>query len=358
MDSKNPQPEREEPGINENDITSEKIPFYYKVADIAKRYWQALKGGVSRMTRTDKWALAICLLLAVTVWLYVMSTIDTSYENPLTFVNVSIKGDESLRNNNLSIISGSNNMVTVTLKGRRADIGGLNAKDIKAYVDVSQINGPGEYDLDVKVDVPSNSTLVSIEPAKLLVEVDVNSSKELEIQVKLNYNTDSSYEVSFIPDVTRVTVKGPKSILDTIEYAAVKGEIGAITKSQKMSGKVALYDKSHRMIDSPYLEVSVAEVMINIPVLAYKNVPVKVAFVGDSLKYDVTKNGPEQLTLKGEPSLLAEINEIVIYTVSDSNFTPGEEKIISIFVDSLDLPEGVVVQDENTAFTLIIERRY
>lgn len=385
MDSRKSQPERDDSGMTENkeiksapqndkgeaarvsggeeDAIKTASPgetgargFLVKVGSFAGGYWHTFRGWLGRMSKTDKWALAICLLMAVVVWLYVMSGNDTGYENSLTFVNVSIEGDEAMGVNNLTIIGGNSNMVTITLKGRRADIGGLTAKDIKAYIDVGQITGPGQYDLDVKMELPANSTLVSVEPAKVWVNVDTKSSVELKIEMKVNYNTDNSYDVVFIPNVSRVTVSGPQSILDTIGYAAVKGEIGTITKSQKMSGKVALYDKSHRLIDSPHLEISVAEVMINIPVTTTKIVPLRVAFVGDSLKYEVTHKGPEQLTLMGEPELLAGIDEIVIYTVNDGDFLPREEKII--YIGTLSLPDGVVVIESDTEISLVIERLY
>ena len=147
-----------------------------------------------RGTKGDRWAMAVCLLLSISVWLYVMSTNDTGFEKQLSGVGVQIEGESVLATKNMSIINGYDNNVTVTLKGKRGDIGTLTANDLHMYVDVSNINESGRYTLQVMVDLPKNSTLVSIEPSHIAVNVDVRASAMVNVKVGLDYAMDASYE--------------------------------------------------------------------------------------------------------------------------------------------------------------------
>ena len=139
-----------------------------------------------RGTKGDRWAMAVCLLLSISVWLYVMSTNDTGFEKQLSGVGVQIEGESVLATKNMSIINGYDNNVTVTLKGKRGDIGTLTANDLHMYVDVSNINESGRYTLQVMVDLPKNSTLVSIEPSHIAVNVDVRASAMVNVKVGLD----------------------------------------------------------------------------------------------------------------------------------------------------------------------------
>lgn len=333
--------------------------FINKILTHLQGYYLTVKGWFvnKKMSRKDKWAIAICFLMSVTVWLYVMSTNDTGYENSLSYVTVNILGKDTLKNNDLSIISGFDNIVTVTLKGKRADIGGLTPNEINAYIDVSEITASGQYPLPVKIEVPENSTLVSVEPSAVSVNVDVNSERVIKIEVMLEYVIDAAYTLGeMLPNYTSVTVTGPKSILDTIAYAAVKSDVGTIKTSQKLSGKVALYDVYNQEINNPYLKCSVNEVSVTVPVTMRKTVPLVIDFVGGySTQYDRTIS-PAEVTLIGDPLIVSKIEQISVFTVNNNDFIVGEQK--AMHIDILELPEGVVVSESYKGVNIIIERLY
>lgn len=310
-----------------------------------------------RGTKGDRWAMAVCLLLSISVWLYVMSTNDTGFEKQLSGVGVQIEGESVLATKNMSIINGYDNNVTVTLKGKRGDIGTLTANDLHMYVDVSNINESGRYTLQVMVDLPKNSTLVSIEPSHIAVNVDVRASAMVNVKVGLDYAMDASYEISDIkPTSESVLVSGPKSVLDTIKYAGVSFNVGQIDKSMTLVGTVLLYDEYDVVISNPYVKCNTSEITVSVKVTTKKTVPLMIRFAnGISNNYNVTLH-PSSVTLVGDPGLLKDISELYVYTVNDGDIKVGQPLIMHL--SDFDLPEGVSVVDPDRGVSINIERIY
>ena len=337
-----------------------------RVLDMGKYAWAWLSGYLliakewftgKRGTKADRWAMAVCLLMSISVWLYVMSTNDTGFEKELSGVGVRIEGESVLATKNMSIINGYDNNVKVTLKGKRGDIGTLTADDLHMYVDVSNINESGRYTLPVMVDLPKNSSLVSIEPSYIAVNVDVRASAMVSVKVGLDYAIDASYEISEIkPNSESVLVSGPKSVLDTIKYAGVSFNVGHIDKSMTLVGTVLLYDEYDVVISNPYVKCNMSEITVSVKVTTTKTVPLMIRFAnGVSNNYNVTLH-PSSVTLVGDPGVLKDISEIYVYTVNDGDVKVGEPLILHM--NEFDLPEGVTVTDSGRGVSINIERIY
>ncbi len=310
-----------------------------------------------RGSRGDRWAFALCLLLSVSVWLYVMSTETTGYEQSLAGVSVGIEGASSLSSANMSVIEGYDRTVTVTLSGKRGDIGSLTADDVRVYVDVSQIDVTGRYNLPVQVELPKNSTLVSIEPSQIAVNVDVNTSRTVDVKVKLDYVLSAEYSLSEPqPDHETVVISGPASVLDTVAYAAVSFNAGVIDKSLNLVGSVGLYDEYGMPISNPYVKCNVSEIKVAVKVTTTRTVPLKIKFAnGVSSNYNVSLH-PSEVTIVGDPQLVNGIDELYVYTINDGDVEVGRPLILHI--SRFELPDGVSVVDSERGVSIDIERIY
>ncbi|HHT54090.1 MAG TPA: hypothetical protein GX011_04040 [Clostridiales bacterium] len=353
-------PESSPPEKKRSAFTAKIVLLWYKARVLLRNYWVVAKEWLlsRNMGKGDRWAFVVCLLIALSVWLYVMSTDDTSYEHTLSYVVVDLEGMEMLSQAEMSVISGFDNVVSITLRGKRADIGGLTAEEVNAYVDLSEIVDTGRHSLPVKVDLPGYSTLVSIEPSHVSVNIDTNGVKDVEVRVKMDYVTDASYIVGdFVPNHNTVIVTGPQSVLDKIEYAAVSFSPGVITTSLNLSGTLKFYDEYDRIVDNPYLKCNVSTVNVSVTVTMRKNVTLTVTFEsGISSNYHVEIK-PAEITLLGDPKILGEIDEISVYTISISEGSVGVP--ILRHISSLDnLPEGVVWENAHEGINISIERLY
>lgn len=310
-----------------------------------------------RGSRGDRWVFALCLLMAVSIWLYVMSAEKTGYEQSLAGVAVSVEGASSLSAANMSVIEGYDRTVTVTLSGKRGDIGSLTADDLRVYVDVSQVTATGRYNLPVQVELPKNSTLVSVEPSQIAVNVDVNTSRTVDVKVKLDYVLSAEYTLGEPqPDHETVVISGPASVLDTVEYAAVSFNAGLIDKSLSLVGSVGLYDEYGMQISNPYVKCNVSEIKVSVKVSTTKTVPLKIKFTnGVSSNYNISLY-PSEVTIMGDPQLVNGVEEIYVYTVDDGDIQVGHPLVLHI--SKFDLPEGVSVVDQERGVSIKIERIY
>ena len=332
---------------------------------IVRGYWVVFKDWVKNITisRSERWAMAICLLLAMTVWIYVVNVDDTGHQETVEFVLVELDGTSTLKNYNMSVISGYNNAVTVTLRGKRSDIGSLTAEDIYAYVDVGEVREVGRHSLPIKVDLPQNSTLVSIEPSTVSVQIDENSIIDVDVEVKMgHYILDAAYSLGEpVPAKKTVTVVGPKSVLETIEYAAVTIDAGNIMSSVNFVNKVQLFDEFDNVIDNPYLKCDVSEISVYVPVTMTKTVAVNIGFVnGVNANYNY-RIDPAEITLTGDPQVLATIDSLVVFEVTDAELAKIEETGVPIVkhINNPKLPDGVSMSDETKekGINVIIERK-
>lgn len=320
-----------------------------KMVNLALLVWSWLKACFrivkewftgKRGTKADRWAMAVCLVMSVTVWLFVMSTDDPGFEKQLTGVEVNIEGSSVLSGGNMSIINGYGNNVNVTLKGKRGDIGSLSAEDLHMYVDVSGIIEPGRYTLPVLLDLPKNSTLISIEPSNIAVNVDVNSSTMIDVKVGLDYSMDASYSISeTVLSKESVLVSGPKSVLDTVKYAGVNFNVGRIDKSLTLVGAVQLFDEYGNVISNPYVKSNVSEITVLIKVTTTKSVPL-VAKISNN--YSIMEFKPSTITVEGDPIVLNDISEISVCTINFYDYDVGEH---TVTINDLELPDGVYVAE-------------
>ncbi|NLW73311.1 MAG: hypothetical protein GX057_00210 [Clostridiales bacterium] len=352
-------PKSRPPGKKRPPFVEKIISLWHKIKARAKNYWLIAKEWLlsRNMGKGDRWAFVVCLLMALSVWLYVMSTDDTSYEHTLSYVVVNLEGMENLTRSDMSVISGFDNVASVTLRGRRADIGGLTAEQVNAYVDLSEITETGRHTLPVKVDLPGYSTLVSIEPSHVTVNVDINAVKDVEVRVKIDYVVDATYIIGDpVPNHKTVMVTGPQSVLDKIEYAGVSFSPGHITTSLNLSGTLKFYDEYGRIVDNPYLKCDVSTITVSVTVTMRKTVPLTVTFEsGISSNYHVEIK-PGEIILLGDPKILSEINEISVYTVKINEGSVGVPLIRHI--SRLGLPEGVIWENADEGINISIERLY
>ncbi|MGI6167712.1 MAG: YbbR-like domain-containing protein [Eubacteriales bacterium] len=348
------------PGKKRPPFVERIVSLWNKAKTRAKNYWLIVKEWLfsRNMRKGDRWAFVVCLLMALSVWLYVKSADDTSYEHTLSYVVVKLEGMETLTEADMSVISGFDNVVSITLRGKRADIGGLTGEQVNAYVDLSEITETGRHSLPVKVDLPGYSTLVSIEPSNVTVNIDINAVKDVEVRVKIDYVIDASYIIGdVVPNHKTVMATGPQSVLDKIEYAGVSFSPGPITTSLNLSGTLKFYDEYDRIVDNPYLKCDVSTITVSVAVTMKKTVALTVTFEsGVSSNYHVEIK-PGEITLLGDPKILSEINEISVYTVKTNEGVVGMPQ--KRHISSLDnLPEGVIWENADEGIDIIIERLY
>lgn len=140
----------------------------------------------------DNIAKVVTLLIAFLFWLYVFATNDATKveEKKFELIPIEVRGSDTVAARDLAVQNMSLSTLDVTVKGTRGALSGVKSSDIKAYINISDIEGPGIYYYTVYYDIPSG---LSDAPM---------SSRIVEITV------DTVAERSFVLDASRVVVDG------------------------------------------------------------------------------------------------------------------------------------------------------
>ena len=295
----------------------------------------------NRLRVTDLLPRIVCVLIAVILWLYVMSNESPDYERTFSGVNVGIENTALLMSqSDLSVMSGATSYVDITVTGKRGNVVSYSLEDIVASVDVATVTEGGKHQLPVSVTVPEGCVIKSVHPSTVEVYVDEISTKALPVKVNIkSVQYDRTISLGAItPDVSAVTISGPVSVIETAKDAVVDLELGTITKSMHARGEIKIVSADGAEIINPYLVVSQSSVGVTVPVYVEKEIPITVDMKYGHLTTDnsVITITPKKITVRADPTLLDGVVSLSVATLDETKLGDDTTQIVSI-----NLPDGV-----------------
>ena len=309
----------------------------------------AQKKPVSR--KRDIAARIICVIGAVLLWFYAVSTQTIIEDRRFASIPVELIGADTLEENyGMTVISGYDFSIDVTLAGTRGELSRVSAEDISAYVDLSQISTAGEYSLDVRTSVPSGVSMKELSANYVNVYVDKRTQKAVEIRVNPTYQIESDYTLGTpFANIETVTVSGPEDVLESITHAQVAVNVGKLTKSVTTTGSIVLYADS-TPVTNPYVKVSETNVTVTVPVYAEKSVPLSVAFKYGYFneKNSIVTIEPSSVRIKGDPTELDKISTVELMTLDEKKLTGTTSMNMAMVrlpdtVENLDRTDSAVI---------------
>ena len=114
--------------------------------------------------------------------------------------------------------------VDITLEGGKSRLEEINARNLVARVDISQLR-PGERILrlsreNVSMDLPEGVRIVRIEPPSVALKLERSVERELEVEARLEGAPAEGYEVRGVQITpARVKVRGPESRVGALDKA-------------------------------------------------------------------------------------------------------------------------------------------
>lgn len=109
----------------------------------------------------------LALILAFALWAWVTSEQDPEISKVLPAVPVvATNVPEGF------VVVGTLGTVEIRLQGPRSRINALEEGDVRATVDLSDIEEPGLHQVRVSVDVPSGVRVRSVQPSHITVQVE------------------------------------------------------------------------------------------------------------------------------------------------------------------------------------------
>lgn len=295
----------------------------------------------------------LCVLAAVILWFYVVMTDTTTDEKVFSGISVDIRGRDRIEDTlGLTIISGYDLTVDVTVKGPRADINRLTVDDVKAYIDMKTVDGAGEYTLPIRTSLPNGITAGALSANYMTVYVD----KRTTISVPVKIVTSQVIEADFTmgtpePSIETVNVSGPEEVLRTIDHAEASFDLGRVSKTLISTGKLTLVDANGNEINDPYVRLQTSEVTVRFPVYIYRDFDLKVDTkygYYDSTNSRITIS-PASIQVRGDPDVISSMDSVSLGQIDEKKITGDETKTMAIM-----LPDGVENLSGTTTATVTI----
>lgn len=292
----------------------------------------------------------VSIIAAIVLWFFVMSVINPDITTTYRDVKVTLKGvTELYESREYSIVSDKNMMLNVKLRGSRNDILKLDKSDIEVICDVSEITGDGENRIDCTVITPNtNISVANRNELKVTVVVDKITEKEIPVNVEFEGELGENLslgEKELSP--SKITVKGPKSEINSISHALVKTDISDLEESVTKTLPVFVIGNDGNELTLVYSQLLTKTVDVSIPVYLTKEVPLSASIIpgGGLTENDVNMTiTPSRIKLIGERNVIEEIQSISIGMIDLKDIIDSKQKQMDIL-----LPAGTKCFNDSIA---------
>ncbi len=297
------------------------------------------------MNKLDKkWQLKIvCLLLAIVLWFVIINEqnplSEGSYTVPITVENLDSQ----------YITSNVPKTVYVRLSGPRNTIINVGPSDIKAYIDLSNVQ---EGEVPVHVEIPGGTELKKQSMTSTKITVDVYTVKEFKLTPhvvgKLG-DKDFISDLKIVPE--KVVVSGARRLIQQVNQAVVDIPVNQRNGDFAIMAPIHLYQADGTPVEGLEMTPWQSNVKVTIAHNAItKTVPLNLNVQGETAWKTVSVQ-PTAVVVKGEADTLKNIDTIDLPDIDIENMT--EEKTWKVLIPPID---GVVMDPDEVDATLSIKK--
>lgn len=188
------------------------------------------------------------LVIAIVMWSFVNYSNDIEIKRTFHFIDVTYTGEDILKANGYIVKKHTPiEDLSVRIAGSRAEL--ADALDrVKIEVDVSGINGVGEYELEGTVKLPNQRIYVDKKKfSTVTVEIEEYAEKEIPIQVR-QIGSFKSNPVCSEPEVSTIKIGGAKSGVEKVESGYVTVDLARLAEPVTTVSGVVLTDSEGNAI--------------------------------------------------------------------------------------------------------------
>ncbi|MEG2419920.1 MAG: CdaR family protein [Oscillospiraceae bacterium] len=291
--------------------------------------------------------IALSVIIACGLWLYVVSVENNDMEKSLTGIPVNIVGEDVLATSNLMVTDGRNGTVSMKIQGKRSTLAKINRDNINIQVDVSKLAAPGEYSQAYSIGFPA-----SVSPSEISVldrtfyvnlKIGKRVSRQVEVRGEFQGTVAKGFQKGeFVFNPLKVDVSGEETLVSQVDYALVtlvREEPLSETFREDMA--VTLISYTGEPLTGLKIQCNPATVDVTLPVVMVKEIPLEVDFVPgggateDDISYTIT---PKTVVVSGAESVLAAYDSINLGAVDLS-------KVLSSDTFTFPIPLGEELQN-------------
>jgi len=268
-------------------------------------------------------SLALSVLIAFGLWMYVITEVSPNSEWTYYDVPVKLEGETVLKERNLIITGISSTNVDLTLSGNRSDLNELNSSNITLKADMTKIYDPGThkigYDISYPGHVPGNAfNRVNQYPDSIVVTVDrLVKNKEIPVIIIYQGKAADGYVVRRADvqmDNEHILVTGPQSVVDQITQAIITIDLTDQTESISQNYRYTLCNADGEGVDSELITVNAEEVHVDLTIHRKKQVKLEVTVIpggGATEENVVVSMDIETIQLSGSDIALEQVGDTI-----------------------------------------------
>lgn len=305
----------------------------------------------------------LALLISFGLWLYVVTVVNPEWEETFYNIPVVLENEDILMERGLMLVSDEKPTVTLRLFGNRSDMIKLNSSNITLKADLSRVYSAGEQSLNYQIiypgDVPNNAfEIISQLPQQITLQIAEWKAKEVEVRVDFMGTAVPEQYIAFKKaatlDYEKITVTGPVSEIDRIEYAKIEVNLDNRTETISHQYDYVLCDAEGNEVESESLKTNVEQVQYTLKIQQWKDVALRVDVVdGGGMKKEnctITKT-LDTIRVSGSEKLLEDLGDEILLGTIDLALI-DKSQVVSFNIP--DLPEGITNLSEKTSVDVTV----
>jgi len=289
-----------------------------------------------------------CIVAALITWLFVVNEVNPVIIKDVASIPVVLRNEESLESVGLVVAGIDISEIRVQIEGYRNDILNINKNDITAYIDVTGYK-EGLNKIPVEIELPAGFNLTDYSPKQILCDLEAVMNKTIDLTIKIDGRQAAGYYVdSPISSVNSVIVRGPRSVLNSIDKAVALFNINDATETLDKKIPIDIYSDKGLELD---LKINPAIAEITVPIYPTASVDIQVPLIGQVKEgYGIKriKLEPEALIIAAESGVISSLEYLISAPVN------VDGKSANIY-EALDIIGGNFILTENITPIVTIE---
>ena len=298
-----------------------------KKPDAPRGPFRELRRAISRVIGSRAFLVALSLLTAVVFWSILVAS-DGTLTRQKTFQNVSVSvtGEAALKSRGFivtddldALISG----VKMTVEVTQSNYARVSGTSYNPHIDLTQVTGEGENELNVAFSSQLYGPVVSCEPSSVTVNVERYITRRIPVVLETVGELSDYYLDSAKTDPTMLSVSGPQSLVSRVSRAVATLDIGLLSgdrRSDRTAVGIRLQDVSGGEIASDLIEITnqtvlTSTVVVETEIVPVREVPLAVATLVSGTPaegYELVEIVPaqESMLVAADDEVLAAITEL------------------------------------------------
>ncbi|MBR3707005.1 MAG: hypothetical protein IKM19_08525 [Firmicutes bacterium] len=262
------------------------------------------------MLKNDRANLTIALLIAVSLWLYVLLDQNPLSNDSIKSVPINFMHAETLQEDGLVILSKEAQAISINYSGHRSDIDLVKMEDFRVSADLEGLK-EGENTVRIMVSGPEGVTIDNFSPQKIKIHVDKLVSEEKPVKaVIVNQNSDDNEPHIVQVSKDKVLVTGAQTLVNKVSHLMAPVDESKVGDTMKaLNTELIPVDKDGNEVFGVTLEKE--RVSVTTVLLKKKTVSLVVPVTGnDNIFITRDVSVPKSITIKGTEEELAMVSSI------------------------------------------------